>query len=235
MQIAMPNPRLKEMPESEMPRERLASRGVTALSDVELLALLLNQGFKGMNVLDLAGSLLRKHGSLGALARLSFKELQQHPGIKEGKASHLAAAFAIGSRIARERILRQKLDTPDAVFDLLSPEMSHLVAESLRVILLDTRYHLLRIEEISKGSVNESIAHPREIFRPAIHHAAFGMILAHNHPSGDPSPSEADLRLTRRLREAAQLLSINLLDHVIIGTAATGRAGYYSFKEAGLL
>ena len=113
--------------------------------------------------------------------------------------------------------------------------MRALHKESLRVILLDTRYHLLRIEEIAIGSLNESIAHPREIFRPAILYSAFAVIVAHNHPSGDPSPSEADHRLTRRLAEAAQLLQIQLLDHIIIGAPADHRAPYFSFKEAGVL
>ena len=113
--------------------------------------------------------------------------------------------------------------------------MRALNRESLRIVLLDTRYHLLRIEEISLGSLNESIAHPREIFRPAIIHSAYAIIVAHNHPSGDPTPSEADHRLTRRLAEAAQLLQIQLCDHVIIGSPAENRTPYFSFKESGVL
>jgi DNA repair protein RadC len=107
--------------------------------------------------------------------------------------------------------------------------------ESLRVLLLDTRYNLMRVEEVSLGSLNESIAHPREVFRPAIIHAAYALIIAHNHPSGDPTPSEADHRLTRRLAEAAQLLQIQLCDHVIIGAPGKARQPFFSFKESGVL
>jgi len=114
--------------------------------------------------------------------------------------------------------------------------MRALSKESLRVVLLDTRYQLMRVEEISLGSLDQSIAHPREIFRPALIYSAFAVIVAHNHPSGDPTPSEADRRLTRRLKEAAELLQITLLDHVIIGAPGCGgRPGYVSFKELGLL
>jgi DNA repair protein RadC len=121
------------------------------------------------------------------------------------------------------------------VYELLGAEMRALDKESLRVLLLDTRLRLKHSEEVSLGSVNESIAHPREIFRPAIVHSAYGIILAHNHPSGDPSPSEADRRLTRRVAEAGVLLQIKLIDHIIIGSPETGRLPYYSFREGGLL
>jgi DNA repair protein RadC len=113
--------------------------------------------------------------------------------------------------------------------------MRLLDRESLRVTLLDTRYRLITISEISRGTLNESVAHPREIFKPAITHSAYAFVIVHNHPSGDPSPSEADLRLTRRIAEGARLLQIQLLDHVIIGHPANGRLGYFSFKEAGLI
>jgi len=119
--------------------------------------------------------------------------------------------------------------------DLVGAEMRMLHKESLRIILLDTRYHMLRIEEISIGSINESIAHPRDIFRPAIIFSAYAVIVVHNHPSGDPSPSQTDHSLTRRLSEAAELLQIKLLDHIIIGAPAEGRPPYFSFKEAGVL
>jgi DNA repair protein RadC len=113
--------------------------------------------------------------------------------------------------------------------------MRALHRESLRAVLLDTKFHLMRVEEISLGSLNESVAHPREIFRPALIHSAYAVIVVHNHPSGDPAPSGADRQLTRRLAEAASLLQIQLLDHVIIGSADNGRVPYFSFREAGLL
>ncbi len=226
---------IREMPAEDRPREKLATRGAGALSDSELIAILLRTGLPGANAVDVARELLTHYKSLGALSRCTVKELAKIKGIGFAKAVQLAAAFGLGARLARETLTRSKIDTPELVYELLAAEMRALHRESLRVVLLDTRYHLLRIEEIAIGSLNESIAHPREIFRPAILYSAFAVIVAHNHPSGDPSPSEADHRLTRRLAEAAQLLQIQLLDHIIIGAPADHRAPYFSFKEAGVL
>ena len=131
--------------------------------------------------------------------------------------------------------MKQKIDSPELANELLGPEMRRLRKESLRVILLDTRYHLIRVEEVSLGSVNESIAHPRDVFRPAVISSAYAVIVVHNHPSGDASPSQTDHSLTRRLAEAAELLQIKLLDHIIIGAPSEGSPGYFSFKEAGVL
>ncbi|PYJ60322.1 MAG: JAB domain-containing protein, partial [Verrucomicrobia bacterium] len=150
-------------------------------------------------------------------------------------ALELVAAFGLGQRLARETLSKQKLDSPELVSELVGPEMRRLRTESLRVILLDTRYRLLHIEEVSLGSLNESIAHPREIFRPALTYSAHAVIVVHNHPSGDASPSQTDHSLTRRLAEAAELLQIKLLDHIIIGAPSGGSPGYFSFKEAGVL
>jgi DNA repair protein RadC len=147
----------------------------------------------------------------------------------------LVAAFGLGHRLARETLSKQKIDSPELVNELVGSDMRRLRKESLRVILLDTRYHLIRVEEVSIGSVNESIAHPRDVFRPALVSSAYAVIVVHNHPSGDPSPSQTDHSLTRRLAEAAELLQIKLLDHIIIGAPADGSPGYFSFKEAGVL
>lgn len=182
-----------------------------------------------------ANELLTRYGSLSALSRCTVQEIASFPAIGERRAMQLVAAFALGPRIARERYTRQKLDSPELVYDLMALEMQQLHKESLRVILLDTRYHLIWAEEVSLGSANESIAHPREVFRPAIIASAYAVIVAHNHPSGDPSPSQSDHSLTRRLAEAAELLQIKLLDHIIIGAPAEGRQSYFSFKEAGTL
>jgi DNA repair protein RadC len=145
------------------------------------------------------------------------------------------AAFGLASRLSVESVRRERIDSPERVFQLLGLEMRALTKESLRVVLLDTRYQLMRVEEISKGTVNESIAHPRDIFSPVFTAAAYAFILVHNHPSGDPAPSEADRRLTTRLSEAARLLQVQLLDHVILGTADNGRAPWFSFKQTGLI
>jgi DNA repair protein RadC len=139
------------------------------------------------------------------------------------------------TRLARETLARQRMDSPDLIYALLGPEMRQLNKESLRVVLLNTRLQLLKVHEVSLGSLNESIAHPREILQPVLLHSAYGFVLVHNHPSGDPSPSDADRRLTVRLREAAHLLQVTMLDHVILGAEESGRLPYFSFKEAGLM
>lgn len=227
--------KIREMPQDERPREKLAARGAGALSDAELIAILLRTGISGKNVVDLARELLRKFGSLRELSRCSVDELSKIRGIKRDKALQLVAAFQLGQRLADEALVTQKIDSPELVNELVGREMRMLRKEEMRVILLDTRYHLIRVEEISTGSVNESIAHPREIFRPAVIASAYAVVVVHNHPSGDPSPSQADHNLTRRLAEAAELMQIKLLDHIIIGAHDANRAGYFSFKEAGVL
>jgi DNA repair protein RadC len=232
---AAPTLKIREMPEAERPREKLLARGATALIDPELIALLLGTGLPGANAIDVARQLLEKYKSLSGLSRCTVKELREIRGIGKAKAIHLVAAFQLGHRLANERLTHQKLDSPELVYELMATEMRALHKESLRVILLDTRYHHIGTEQVSLGSVNESIAHPRDVFRPAVVASAYAVIVVHNHPSGDPSPSQSDHSLTRRLVEAAELLQIKLLDHVIIGAPADGRQPYFSFKEAGVL
>ena len=231
----MAGTKIHELPEQDRPREKLARAGAGALSDSELIAILLRTGIPGCNAVELGRQLITRYGSLAALSRCTVAELAKIKGVGPAKAVQLAAAFGLGERLAKERLTRQRLDTPALINDLLGPEMRALTRESLRAVLLDTKYFLIRIEEISLGSLNESIAHPREIFRSAIVHSAFAMIVVHNHPSGDPTPSTADRQLTRRLVEAAALLQIRLLDHVIIGNSDNGRLPYFSFNEAGLM
>ena len=230
-----PTLKISEMPEGERPREKLLARGATSLTDPELIAILLRTGLPGANAVDVARQLLKQYESLSGLSRCGVDEIQKIPGIGQAKAIHLVAAFQLGQRLANERLTRQKLDSPELVYELMAPEMRTLHKESLRVMLLDTRYHLIGRHEVSLGSVNESIAHPRDVFRPAVVASAYAVIVVHNHPSGDPSPSQSDHSLTRRLVEAAELLQIKLLDHVIIGAPAEGRQPYFSFKEAGVL
>jgi DNA repair protein RadC len=227
--------KIREMPPDERPREKLAKHGASALTDPELLAILLRTGVSGKNVVEVGRELLKRYGSLEGLSRCTVDELSAIRGIGPAKALHLVAAFGLGKRLAQETLSKQKLDSPELVHALLGAEMRMLHKESLRVILLDTRYHLIRIEEISLGSINESIAHPRDVFRPALISSAYAVIVVHNHPSGDASPSQTDHSLTRRLAEAAELLQIKLLDHIIIGAPTEQRAGYFSFKEAGIL
>ena len=227
--------KIQELPEQDRPREKLAALGAGALSDSELIAILLRTGMVGANAIDVARQLLAEYKTLGGLARCTVKELEKIPGVGPAKAVQLAAAFGLATRLARETLARQTLDTPELVHALLGAEMRALSRESLRVILLDTKLQLMRHEEVSNGSLNECTAHPREIFRPAFIYAAFAIIVVHNHPSGDPAPSDADHRLTRRLAEAATLLQIRLFDHIIIGSADNGRRPYFSFREAGVI
>jgi DNA repair protein RadC len=227
--------KIREMPKEERPREKLAALGASALTDPELIAILLRTGVSGANAVEVARKLIAHYGSLGVLSRCSVKEIAAIRGIGFAKGAQLVAAFGLGQRLARETLSRSKIDSPELVHDLLAAEMRALHKESLRVILLDTRYHLLRIEEVSLGSLNESIAHPRDVFRPAVIFSAYAVIVVHNHPSGDPTPSQADHSLTKRLRETAEILQIKLLDHIIIGAPAEGRAPYFSFKETGVL
>jgi DNA repair protein RadC len=230
-----PTLKIQELREDERPREKLALHGASSLSEPELIAILLRVGTQGANAIDVARQLLQEFGSLPGLARASVPELSRVKGVGPAKAIQLAAAFDLGNRLSKHTQVRERVQTPVEVWTLLGGEMSRLNRESLRSVLLDTKLRLIRIEEISLGSLNESTAHPREIFRPALLYAAYGLILVHNHPSGDPSPSEADRRLTQKLRGAAELLNIAFLDHVILGNAEGGRAPWFSFREAGLI
>ncbi|HEV3148193.1 MAG TPA: DNA repair protein RadC [Chthoniobacterales bacterium] len=227
--------KIREMPQEERPREKLAAHGAAALTDPELIAILLRTGVVGANAVEVGRELLKRYGSLAGLSRCTVDELAKIRGVGFAKAVQLVAAFGLGQRLARETLSKQRIDSPELANELVGAEMRRLHKESLRVILLDTRYHLIRIEEVSIGSVNESIAHPRDVFRPAVVSSAYAVIVVHNHPSGDSSPSQTDHSLTRRLAEAAELLQIKLLDHIIIGAPSEQGAGYFSFKEAGVL
>src|SRR3981189_674566 len=222
--------KIREMPQEERPREKLAAHGASALTDPELIAILLRTGVAGANVIEVSRDLLKKYGSLAELSRCSVDELANIRGVGFAKAVQLVAAFGLGQRLARETLSKQKIDSPELANELVGAEMRRLHKESLRVILLDTRYHLIRIEEVSIGSVNESIAHPRDVFRPAVVSSAYAMIVVHNHPSGDPSPSQTDHSLTRRLAEAAELLQIKLLTTSTIAVPCRATPGSFSFK-----
>ena len=228
--------RIREIPPSDRPREKLAAHGAACLTDAELLAIFLRTGVKGKSAITLASELLRKKGSLRALSRSSAGELVKAAlGIGPAKAAELAAAFELGKRLARGAAERPVLDSAAVIYETFGAELQARDRELLRVLLLDTKLRLLAVEDVALGSLNECIAHPREIFRPAIMHSAYAAILVHNHPSGDPAPSQADHRLTRQLGDAAKLLQINFLDHIIIGLPDGGRVPYFSFREAGVL
>lgn len=230
------NKSIQELPLNDRPREKLLQFGADALSNSELLAILLRTGIPGCNALTLAQELIQRFGSLRTLSRAALEEITALRGIGPSKAMPLICAFTLATRLAREQATVQTISTARQVYDFLGPEMQQLSVESLRVLLLDTRHHLIRVQEVSRGSINESIAHPREIIRPAILHSAYAIILVHNHPSGDPSPSSADIHLTRRILQAGKIFQIPLLDHIIIGYSNQNQQNpYYSFQESGTI
>lgn len=230
------NPRIQDLPVQDRPRERLLEIGARSLTNAELLAIFINTGSKGENAIQMGQRLLNQYQTLRHLSTRSAKELsQQFRGLGPAKAAHIAAAFELGRRAVQEELRERPMNRPELIYQYLAPEMSQLGHETVRLLLLNTRCHLIHDELISQGSLNETTAHPREILRPAIIHRANSFILAHNHPSGDPSPSAADRQLTRRIREAAQILQIQFHDHLIIGAPRNGAQPYFSFAEAGLL
>src|SRR5208283_1875124 len=230
-----PSLRLKDQPVSERPRERLAALGADALSHAELIAILLRTGLKGTNAVEIGKQLIQKYGTLQALARVSIADLQQAKGIGRDKAVTLVAAFALARKMAKD-LQRESpvLDNPEAIVQLLREQNLVMNVETLQVLLLNTRRRLIRVEDISHGTLDTLLVHPREVFKAAIAANAAAIVLAHNHPSGDPTPSEADIKVTRDLIRAGQLLKIEVLDHVIIGRATPERPkDYASLRELG--
>jgi len=227
--------RIHDLPDGEKPREKLTRLGAGSLDDAELLALFLRTGTRGRSAIEIGRGLIETHGSLGALGRLDVRQIAETHGIGNAKACQFVAAFELGARVAREQIRAAVLDSPEAIHNLLAPQLGHLPHESLHVLLVDTRLRHCSSHQISKGTVNETIAHPRDILRPIVLHTAYGFVLVHNHPSGDPSPSKADRDLTRRLRDAAATMQVRFVDHVIIGRPAPGRQPWFSFRESGEL
>ena len=227
--------RIKDQPASERPRERLAAKGPGALTDAELIAILLRTGLQGANAVAVGAQLLQKFGSLQALARASVEDLQKVKGIGRDKAVTLLAAFTLARKMAEE-LQRESpvLDNPEAVVALLRDLNRVKNVETLQVLLLNTRKRLIRVEEAIDGTIDQLLVHPREVFKLAIAANAAAIVLAHNHPSGDPTPSDADIKVTRDLIRAGQLLKIEVLDHVILGRATAERAkDYSSLRELG--
>ena len=228
---------MHEMPPAERPRERLLQRGAEALRTAELLAILLRTGTAGRPVLELAEFLLQHFGSLEALSRAPVGELTKIKGVGQAKAIEIRAAFALGARMSRTEAESRTINDAADIARLLGEEMRQLPHESVRVVCLNTKHKVLAVEEVTRGTLNESLFHPREAFRPALARQAHAVILVHNHPSGDPHPSSADLQVTRQMKQAGELLQIALLDHVILGAPQPNGDGrnYFSFKDGGLL
>ena len=227
--------RIKDMPAAERPRERLLAQGAENLSATELIAILLRTGNRGRSALELAGELVARHERLDALARASIDEIRQVKGIGRDKAATLKAAFTLARRLACEtRDESPLLNSPQRVADMLREENRMYRVECFQLILLNARRRLIRVEKLSQGTLDTLLVHPRDVFRPAIVAGAAAIILVHNHPSGDPTPSEQDIRVTRDLIRAGQLLKIDVLDHVILGHRTTDRdCDYVSLRELG--
>lgn len=227
---------IREMPKDELPREKLEKQGADALSDAELIAILLRTGRKGRSVVDLARDLIRESGGLQMLARRTPQEIQKMSGIGPAKAVTLAAALALHARILAGQMEREVLDRPEQIAAYLRARMRDLSVEVLYGIALDSQLRVQHHYEASRGLANQTLIHAREVFRPAIASGAAHLVLAHNHPSGDPKPSADDIRATREMAEAGRLLGIPLLDHVILGApSATNPAGFVSLKQMGVL
>jgi DNA repair protein RadC len=224
---------IKHWPEDERPRERLVKFGGDALSDAQLLAILVGSGVSGANksAVDICRDLLKVFDNLSNLDRASVAELCKVKGIGLAKAAQIKAALEVGKRLASTRSGNTtRMTTSRAFVEYFAPFMKNLRKEVVKVALLDNKLHLIKDFVISEGSVNSSIVHPREVMIPAIKESATKIVLIHNHPSGDPAPSQADIEITHRVSKAGEIIGIKLLDHIIIGGTE-----FYSFADEGMI
>ncbi len=222
---------IHDLPLSERPRERLQKFGAEALSAQEILALILGRGIAGESVMVTAQRLLSQFGSIKGMANASVEELSQVKGIGLAKASQIKAAFELANRLEgyAELSKRPGVKTPDEVVSLVRGKLRGKRKEHFLALLLDTRGQLIKISEISIGSLDSSIVHPREVFKEAISASAASVIFVHNHPSGVPEPSEDDIKLTKRLAQTGEVVGVEVLDHIVIGDN-----NYVSLKREGL-
>ena len=233
MSEAMKRLGIKEIPQAQRPRERWLAVGAAGVSDAELLAILLRTGYaRGESALDVAQALLFRLGEDGVrrLEGMSVEELSRVPGIGRIKALEIKAAVELGRRVLSSRQPGASIQGPQDVAAILQPEMSSLPQEEFRALLLNTRHRLITTIGVSRGTLDSSPAAPREVFREAVARAAAAVIVAHNHPSGEPEPSPDDIAVTKRLVSAGSLLGIDVLDHLIIGDNC-----YVSLRERGVL
>ncbi len=222
-----------KLPDEFFPREKLMAYGSESLTNTELVAIFLRTGTKGRNVLEVASDLICAAGSLEELALMNSRQIANAcRGIGMAKATTLAAAFELGSRAIRETARTIPMNTPEAAYEFLLPQVRRLNQEKIFVLILDTKMKLIACKEIAQGTLTECLAHPREILKPVLIHNAYGFILAHNHPSGDPAPSREDRNLTESIKKAAKLMEVPMLDHIIIGKPSNSqRAPFYSFRR----
>lgn len=225
------NFKIKDLPKNERPQEKLFRYGATSLSNSELLAIILRSGTKDENILYMCNRMLNVMKGLNGLLNASKNELTSISGIKDAKAAQILALGELSKRLNSFYSGDEyKIGCPRDVFNLVSTEMTGLKQEILKLIMVNTKNVVLSMKDISIGSLNSSIVHPREVFKEAVRESSASIIICHNHPSGDPTPSEEDISITCRLKECSKILGIELLDHVIIGYGK-----YVSFKEKGLM
>ncbi len=222
---------IRDLPAEERPREKMRALGAEALSNAELLAILLRTGSNKESAVQLAAKLLSRSGGLRALPDLSLEEMEEIKGLGPAKAIQVKAALELGRRLATlPPEEAESITSPQRAAALFMEQLRYKKREHFMILLLNTKNHVISKEEISVGSLNASIVHPREIFKIPLRKSAASVILVHNHPSGDPSPSQEDLEVTRRLVEAGNILGIAVRDHIVIGDGC-----YFIFKEKGLL
>lgn len=227
---AIYQPRIHDLPANERPRERLQHYGAKALSNAELLAIILRAGVEGRSAVGLGQQLLARFGGLRGLAQATISEICSLRGVGPAKAVQIKAALELGRRLVIEAPEeRPQITSPADAANLIMLDMSLLEQEELWILLLDTKNHVLDVIRLYQGSVNTSLIRIAEVFREAIKRNCVAIIVAHNHPSGDPTPSPEDVRITRQIHEAGKLLDIDLLDHLIIG-----HQRFVSLKERGL-
>ncbi len=227
---------IREIPEHDRPRERLDRLGADSLTDAELLAILIRTGRKGVSAVQLAESLIRQFGSLEGVARKSISEIAAVSGMGRTKAVTLKAAFAIHERVQRKDLTDRPLKTPRDIYERMAEQVRFLDVEVLYGLALDSKLKLIRSYVITRGLLNQTLVHPREVFREAIASSAAHLVLVHNHPSGDPRPSMDDIRATKDLVRAGEVLGIELIDHVVVGKpSAAYPTGFVSLKEMGVM
>jgi DNA repair protein RadC len=222
---------VRDLPRQERPRERLQKFGAEALSAQELLALVIGRGIPKKSVMSIAQELLVRFGNIKAISQATIEELSQIKGIGFAKAAQLKACFELGKREELEPELKNfNIKDPESVVKAIRASIKDKAKEHFKLILLNPRNKIIRISTISIGTLNASLVHPREVFKDAIVHSAASVVLAHNHPSGDPDPSEDDLKITRKLVESGKILGIEVLDHIIIA-----KNGFKSLANEGMI
>jgi len=223
---------VRDLPKPERPRERLQKLGPEALSAQELLALIIGRGIPKKSVMMIAQELISRFGNVKAIGQATLEELSQIRGIGLAKAAQIKACFELGKRedLDPEGLVPFDIKNPETVVKAIRTSIKDKAKEHFKLILLNTRNRIIGLSTISIGTLTTSLVHPREVFKDAIVHSAASVVLAHNHPSGDPEPSEDDLKITKKLVESGKILGIEVIDHIIIG-----KNNFYSFREKGLI